>query len=473
MGVLEQQGECSKSVEMPRVRPNLSEPPQPVQAALDKVNMHWTSHMDQYDVLSHPQSQSLLPYLISSQPREDTILRQKPSFLSSPGSEARPLSSPMWTPKSSRGVPLRAQGSLYKDPNWRSQQISYLHSTQKARFGSSSKSDPYGAVGMAPDEQGNPRHFHWYQRERLAPGTPLRSMPHPYSSQRYARRPFDYAHRAQIVPPPLRQTPPAEQRGMHEWSSMETTPIPGPGHVPLPAPVPGFQPTHLPSTSSVYIPAHCFSSASSGSSSKPLHAPMRVLPESSFSVAPELLEDLDPTSLPPIQTEQVIDRVPRSLHSLFEPEGTRDQPHLDHLRERKRKLEEAFASGDLSLSEDAPMIIQEAKYRRKSSNQGLLSDAEKKANHIASEQKRRANIRKGYDMLASVLPSLERSTIEESRVSADEMGGENRSAAYSEIAVLLEGMLLRTSVCHFYSHLFLSPFLPALQSRPPCSNSGY
>lgn len=185
---------------------------------------------------------------------------------------------------------------------------------------------------------------------------------------------------------------------------------------------------------------------------------MRVLPESSFSVAPELLEDLDPTSLPPIQTEQVIDRVPRSLHSLFEPEGTRDQPHLDHLRERKRKLEEAFASGDLSLSEDAPMIIQEAKYRRKSSNQGLLSDAEKKANHIASEQKRRANIRKGYDMLASVLPSLERSTIEESRVSADEMGGENRSAAYSEIAVLLEGMLLRTSVCHFYSHLFLSPF---------------
>lgn len=254
---------------------------------------------------------------------------------------------------------------------------------------------------------------------------------------------------------------------------METTPIPGPGHVPLPAPVPGFQPTHLPSTSSAYIPAHCFSSASSGSFPKPLHAPMRVLPESSFSVAPELLEDLDPTSLPPIQTEQVIDRVPRSLHSLFEPEGTRDQPHLDHLRERKRKLEEAFASGDLSLSEDAPMIIQEAKYRRKSSNQGLLSDAEKKANHIASEQKRRANIRKGYDMLASVLPSLERSTIEESRVSADEMGGENRSAAYSEIAVLLEGMLLRTSVCHFYSHLFLSPFLPALQSRPPCSNSGY
>ena len=150
-----------------------------------------------------------------------------------------------------------------------------------------------------------------------------------------------------------------------------------------------------------------------------------------------------------------MDRVPRSLHSLFEPEGTRDQPHLDHLRERKRKLEEAFASGDLSLSEDAPMIIQEAKHRRKSSNQGLLSDAEKKANHIASEQKRRANIRKGYDMLASVLPSLDRPTIVDSRVSADEMGGENRSAAYSEIAVLLEGMLSRTSVCYFYSRLFL------------------
>ncbi|CAO1634955.1 unnamed protein product [Parajaminaea phylloscopi] len=36
----------------------------------------------------------------------------------------------------------------------------------------------------------------------------------------------------------------------------------------------------------------------------------------------------------------------------------------------------------------------------------LLTEAEKKANHIASEQKRRANIRKGYEMLCAGVPAL-------------------------------------------------------------------
>lgn len=36
----------------------------------------------------------------------------------------------------------------------------------------------------------------------------------------------------------------------------------------------------------------------------------------------------------------------------------------------------------------------------------LLTEAEKKANHIASEQKRRANIRKGYEMLCDLIPAL-------------------------------------------------------------------
>lgn len=36
----------------------------------------------------------------------------------------------------------------------------------------------------------------------------------------------------------------------------------------------------------------------------------------------------------------------------------------------------------------------------------LLTEAEKKANHIASEQKRRANIRKGYELLCQGVPSL-------------------------------------------------------------------
>ena len=36
----------------------------------------------------------------------------------------------------------------------------------------------------------------------------------------------------------------------------------------------------------------------------------------------------------------------------------------------------------------------------------LLSPSQKRANHIQSEQKRRANIRKGYEALCEVVPAL-------------------------------------------------------------------
>ncbi|KAJ2776777.1 Transcription factor [Coemansia interrupta] len=36
----------------------------------------------------------------------------------------------------------------------------------------------------------------------------------------------------------------------------------------------------------------------------------------------------------------------------------------------------------------------------------LLTEDEKKANHIASEQKRRQNIRTGYDQLIQIVPTL-------------------------------------------------------------------
>ncbi|KAG2175009.1 hypothetical protein INT43_006071 [Umbelopsis isabellina] len=39
----------------------------------------------------------------------------------------------------------------------------------------------------------------------------------------------------------------------------------------------------------------------------------------------------------------------------------------------------------------------------------LLSEAEKKANHIASEQKRRQNIRVGFDQLVEIVPALSQS----------------------------------------------------------------
>lgn len=44
--------------------------------------------------------------------------------------------------------------------------------------------------------------------------------------------------------------------------------------------------------------------------------------------------------------------------------------------------------------------------RNKKAPHELLTEAEKKANHIASEQKRRQNIRVGFDQLVDIVPTL-------------------------------------------------------------------
>ncbi|ORZ08012.1 hypothetical protein BCR41DRAFT_310449 [Lobosporangium transversale] len=44
--------------------------------------------------------------------------------------------------------------------------------------------------------------------------------------------------------------------------------------------------------------------------------------------------------------------------------------------------------------------------RTKKAPHELLTEAEKKANHIASEQKRRQNIRIGFDSLVEIVPTL-------------------------------------------------------------------
>ena len=48
-----------------------------------------------------------------------------------------------------------------------------------------------------------------------------------------------------------------------------------------------------------------------------------------------------------------------------------------------------------------------------SQKQTLLSPSQKKANHIQSEQKRRANIRRGYDALCETVPALREAIREE------------------------------------------------------------
>ncbi|WFD22890.1 hypothetical protein MEQU1_001567 [Malassezia equina] len=155
------------------------------------------------------------------------------------------------------------------------------------------------------------------------------------------------------------------------------------------------------------------------------------------------LEDLNPARIPQIDRDQLHQYVPSELHWLFEPINTKHQPHLDKLRERKRKLDEAWSTGDMSLSEDAPLIMQEARNKRKASAQGLLSEAEKKANHIASEQKRRSNIRKGYDMLCNMVPGLDKNALESTQKkqsASDEDANDQRGGTLSEISILEEAL---------------------------------
>ncbi|KAF9004071.1 hypothetical protein BDQ17DRAFT_1241759, partial [Cyathus striatus] len=56
----------------------------------------------------------------------------------------------------------------------------------------------------------------------------------------------------------------------------------------------------------------------------------------------------------------------------------------------------------------------------------LLSPSQKKANHIQSEQKRRANIRRGYEALCETVPALREAIREEEMAAGQEKKGKKR-----------------------------------------------
>jgi hypothetical protein len=55
----------------------------------------------------------------------------------------------------------------------------------------------------------------------------------------------------------------------------------------------------------------------------------------------------------------------------------------------------------------SPSIESRSSGRARKPAHELLSEEQKKANHIASEQKRRANIRIGFDQLVNIVPALD------------------------------------------------------------------
>ncbi|CAO3678320.1 hypothetical protein CU097_001220 [Rhizopus azygosporus] len=107
---------------------------------------------------------------------------------------------------------------------------------------------------------------------------------------------------------------------------------------------------------------------------------------------------------------------PKYINALLIPEDTEEdnkyiqpssssslsivQPNNSSNNNKKRSLDNT----EIKLEESSPTPKKERKPRK--APHELLTDAEKKANHIASEKKRRQNIKLGFDQLIDIVPSL-------------------------------------------------------------------
>lgn len=93
-------------------------------------------------------------------------------------------------------------------------------------------------------------------------------------------------------------------------------------------------------------------------------------------------------------------------------ENSIESEQLSPATGKKRAIEEIdVKDDDTSTSSSTPTPTQQQPQPRKQRRprkapHELLSEAEKKANHIASEQKRRQNIRLGFEQLIEVVPAL-------------------------------------------------------------------
>ena len=68
----------------------------------------------------------------------------------------------------------------------------------------------------------------------------------------------------------------------------------------------------------------------------------------------------------------------------------------------------------------------------------LLSPSQKRANHIQSEQKRRANIRRGYEALCEVVPALREAIKQEEEAGASaDLSGESEYATQTGLGYFL------------------------------------
>lgn len=97
--------------------------------------------------------------------------------------------------------------------------------------------------------------------------------------------------------------------------------------------------------------------------------------------------------------------------ALAHAEGIHD---MNITTSRKRKQHSTAETTTTTTTADDPVDDSSSSNKKAATNtrrcrkapHELLTEAEKKANHIASEQKRRQNIRLGFDQLIDIVPSL-------------------------------------------------------------------
>lgn len=88
------------------------------------------------------------------------------------------------------------------------------------------------------------------------------------------------------------------------------------------------------------------------------------------------------------------------LNALMIPEDKLEKKEWEKSSSRKRSY------GQETLDEEEGEETDKKERKGRKAPHELLTDAEKKANHIASEKKRRQNIRLGFDQLIEIVPSL-------------------------------------------------------------------
>ncbi|KAG2233137.1 hypothetical protein INT48_001630 [Thamnidium elegans] len=105
-----------------------------------------------------------------------------------------------------------------------------------------------------------------------------------------------------------------------------------------------------------------------------------------------------------IQQQQQQQQEASFLNALMIPEDKHEKKDWDNTTKTTNSTRKR-SYGQEALDEEEEEEDKKERKGRKAPHE-LLTDAEKKANHIASEKKRRQNIRLGFDQLIEIVPSL-------------------------------------------------------------------